>query len=57
MVINFTQDQTRKIELLTIWRGNPMDDKAAAASLIVSLVDAELAKARQVKPAEKVGTP
>ncbi len=49
MVINFNYEQTRKIELLALWRCNPMDDKAAVASMIVALVDRELAKVRTVE--------
>ncbi len=52
MVINFNQEQTRKIELLTLWRGNPMDDKTAVASMITALVDGELAKVRQASEAK-----
>ncbi len=52
MVINFTVEQTRKLELLTLWRGNEMSDKEAIAALLLRLVDAELGKARISTPTQ-----
>ncbi len=46
MVISFNIEQTRKLELLTLWKGNDMNDKEAIVALLLRLVDGELAKAR-----------
>ncbi len=46
MVINFTKDQTRKLELYTLWLGKPQDDKEAIADILIGMVDDRLAEVR-----------
>ena len=48
MVINFNQEQTRKIELLSLWHGAPFGDKERMAAMLERLIDCDLAKARQI---------
>lgn len=55
MVINFSKENTRKIEMLGQWYGASIDDKASLEGVIMLQVQRKLDEVRQYKPAEKAG--
>ncbi len=52
MVINFNQEQSRKLELYSLWCGEPFGDRARMAATLERLIDLELAKVRQPTPTQ-----